>query len=129
MKDLNSTSVQTQTLVSSSEQVLLQIIIVRSYVPVQSGDKTEIVLVKVLLDSASHHSFITVRLAKQLKGTRNCCQFLYLCYYEATSYKYIHMLLGLQNSTILVSFLLIHDQSLPQRLNPTKLELPFVLFC
>ena len=38
-------------------------------VPVQSGDKTEIVSVKVLLDSASHRSFMTERLAKQLKLT------------------------------------------------------------
>ena len=38
-------------------------------VPVQSGDKTEIVSVRVLLDSASHRSFMTERLAKQLKLT------------------------------------------------------------
>ena len=62
---LNSTSIQTQTLVSSSERVLLQ----TAVVPVQSGDKTEIVSVKVLLDSASHRSFMTERLAKQLKLT------------------------------------------------------------
>ena len=62
---LNSTSVQTQTLVSSGEQVLLQTAIV----PVQSGDKTEIISVRVLLDSASHRSFMTERLAKQLKLT------------------------------------------------------------
>jgi len=38
-------------------------------VPVQSGDKTRIVPVKVLLDSASHRSFTTERLAKQLQLT------------------------------------------------------------
>ena len=62
---LNSTSVQTQTFVSFSERVLLQTAIVS----VQSGDKTEIVSVKVLLDSANHRSFITETLAKQLKLT------------------------------------------------------------
>ena len=60
---LNSTSVQSQTLVSSSEEILLQTAIV----PAQSDDKTETVSVKVLLDSASHCSFMTERLAKQLK--------------------------------------------------------------
>lgn len=66
MELLNSTAgVQTQTLVSSSEQVLLQ----TTTVPVQSGDKTRIVPVKVLLDNASHWSFITERLAIQLQLT------------------------------------------------------------
>ena len=62
---LNSTSVQTQTLVSSGERVLLQTAIV----PVQSSDKRKTILVKVLLDSASHHSFMTKKLAKQLQLT------------------------------------------------------------
>ena len=51
---LNSTSVQTQTLVSSGERVLLQTTIV----PVQSSDKRKVILVKVLLDSASHRFFM-----------------------------------------------------------------------
>ena len=38
-------------------------------VPVQSGVKTEIVSLRVLLDSASHRSFMTERLAEQLKLT------------------------------------------------------------
>ena len=62
---LNSTSVQTQTLVSSGERVLLQTVIV----PVQSSDKRKTILVKVLLDSASHRSFMTEKLAKQLQLT------------------------------------------------------------
>ena len=62
---LNSTSVQTQTLVSSGERVLLQTAIV----PVQSSDKRKTILVKVLLDSASHRFFMTEKLAKQLQLT------------------------------------------------------------
>ena len=41
-------------------------------VPVQSGDKTEIVSVRVLLDRVSHHLFMIERLAKQLKLTPQC---------------------------------------------------------
>ena len=46
--------------------------------PVQLGDKTEIVSVRVLLDSASHRSFMTERLAKQLKLTPRCKELLSL---------------------------------------------------
>ena len=59
---LNSTSVQTQILVSSGKRILLQTTIV----PVQSSDKKKTILVKVLLDSASHRFFMTKKLAKQL---------------------------------------------------------------
>ena len=65
VETLNSTSVQIQTLVNSGERVLLQ----TALVPVQSSDRKRTILVKVLLDSASHRSFITERLAKQLHLT------------------------------------------------------------
>ena len=59
VETLNSTSVQIQTLVNSGERVLLQ----TALVPVQSSDRKRTISVKVLLDSASHRSFITERLA------------------------------------------------------------------
>jgi len=65
VETLNSTSVQIQTLVSSGERVLLQ----TALVLVQSSDRKRTISVKVLLDSASHRSFITESLAKQLQLT------------------------------------------------------------
>jgi len=57
------TSSSVQTLVSSVEKVLLQ----TATVPMQSSDRSETISVKVLVNSASHRTFMTERLAKQLK--------------------------------------------------------------
>ena len=61
---VNSTSVNfEQVLVACGERVLLQ----TATVPVQRVDGSEKIFAKVLLDSASHRTFITDRLAKQLR--------------------------------------------------------------
>jgi len=62
-ESVNSTSASfEQTLLISGERVLLQ----TATVPIQAADGSKI-LAKVLLDSASHRTFMTDRLAKQLK--------------------------------------------------------------
>jgi len=58
---LNSTSIQ--TLVSTTERVLLQ----TTTVPIQSSDESKTISVKVLLDSASHWTFMTDSLAQKLQ--------------------------------------------------------------
>ena len=61
---VNSTSVNfEQVLVACGERVLLQ----TATVPIQRVDRSEKIFAKVLLDSASHRTFITDRLAKQLR--------------------------------------------------------------
>ena len=58
---VNSTSVNfEQVLVACGERVLLQ----TATVPIQRVDGSEKIFAKVLLDSASHRTFITDRLAK-----------------------------------------------------------------
>ena len=60
---VNSTSVGSdQILITSVEKVLLQ----TANVPIQTAEGT-IVMARFLLDSASHHTFMTEKLAKQLK--------------------------------------------------------------
>ena len=60
---VNSTSVNFEhALVSCGERVLLQ----TATVPIQTADGSTTVLTKVLLDSASHRTFMTDRLAKRL---------------------------------------------------------------
>ena len=61
---VNSTSVNfEQALVTCGERVLLQ----TATVPIQATKGSETIMVKVLLDSASHRTFMTDRLAKQLQ--------------------------------------------------------------
>ena len=61
---VNSTSVNfEQALVTCGERVLLQ----TATVPIQATKGSETIMVKVLLDSASHCTFMTDRLAKQLQ--------------------------------------------------------------
>lgn len=61
---VNSTSVSfEQALVTCGERVLLQ----TATVPIQTADGSKIISAKVLLDSASHRTFMTDRLAKQLQ--------------------------------------------------------------
>ena len=60
---VNSTSVGSdQILITSGEKVLLQ----TANVPIQMAEGT-LVMARVLLDSASHRTFMTEKLAKQLK--------------------------------------------------------------
>ena len=60
---VNSTSVNFEhALVTCGERVLLQ----TATVPIQTADGSTTILAKVLLDSASHRTFITDRLAKRL---------------------------------------------------------------
>ena len=61
---VNSTSVNfEQALVTCGERVLLQ----TATVPIQATKGSETIMVKVLLDSVSHRTFMTDRLAKQLQ--------------------------------------------------------------
>ena len=70
---VNFTSVGSdQILIASGENVLLQ----TANVPIQMAEGT-LVMESVLLDSASHHTFITEKLAKKLKlqpQCKNCYQ-------------------------------------------------------
>ena len=62
---LNASVGTDQALVASGERVLLQ----TAVVPIQTADGLTTVMVKVLLDSASHRTFMTDQLAKRLKLT------------------------------------------------------------
>ena len=53
----------TQALLAAGEQVLLQTAIV----PVQSSDRRIFINARVLLDSASQRTFMTVKLVQKLK--------------------------------------------------------------
>ena len=60
---VNSTSINFEhALVTCGERVLLQ----TATVPIQTADRSTAILAKVLLDSASHRTFMTDRLAKRL---------------------------------------------------------------
>ena len=62
---LNASVGTDQVLVASGERVLLQ----TAVVPIQTADGSTTVMAKVLLDSASHRTFMTDQLAKRLKLT------------------------------------------------------------
>jgi len=65
-------------------------------VPIQAVNGSKI-LAKVLLDSASHHTFMTDRLAKQLKLIHN----------EKKYYLYQRLLLVVHKISVLMLFILI----------------------
>ena len=69
---VNSTSIGSdQILIASGEKVLLQ----TANVPIQMVDGTTI-MARVLLDSASHRTFMTEKLAKELKLQPKCKEML-----------------------------------------------------
>ena len=69
---VNSTSIGSdQILIASGEKVLLQ----TANVPIQMVDGT-IIMARVLLDSASHRTFMTEKLAKELKLQTKCKEML-----------------------------------------------------
>ena len=69
---VNSTSIGSdQILIASGEKVLLQ----TANVPIQMVDGTTI-MTRVLLDSASHRTFMTEKLAKELKLQPKCKEML-----------------------------------------------------
>ncbi|XP_065891574.1 uncharacterized protein [Dysidea avara] len=62
---LNASVGTDHALIASGEKVLLQ----TAVVPIQTADGSATIMAKVLLDSASHRTFITDQLAKKLKLT------------------------------------------------------------
>ena len=62
---LNASVGTDQALIASGEKILLQ----TAVVPIQTADGSATIMAKVLLDSASHRTFITDQLAKKLKLT------------------------------------------------------------
>jgi len=65
---LNASVGTDQALVASGERVLLQ----TAVDPIQTANGSTTVMAKVLLDNASHCTFMTDQLAKRLKLTSEC---------------------------------------------------------